>query len=84
LEKPFPFSLLNVQRLNVLSALAEKLDLRRLCARAIEPFGRLSPWDREALKFKARCYDATGDPRLNEAREELKRFSANEFYEAHQ
>ncbi|QRN97245.1 fused MFS/spermidine synthase [Archangium violaceum] len=74
LEQPFSTSVWQTLRMERRLMLAERLDFKGLCARALAPFEPHVPWTRKFLEVRARCYDATGNALAAQARADLETF----------
>jgi hypothetical protein len=78
LARPFAVSLTNDRRQRTVVALAHSLDWPRLCQEALAPMEPDVPWDDDLLERRVRCYEATRNARLAQARADLARYRANE------
>ena len=74
LETPFALSMLGDRRLRDALSLAESVGFERYCRGLLGAWEPYFPWDEDALKLRVRCYERTGDARLDTARRELDRF----------
>ncbi len=78
LRTPFAVSLLDGVRLNTELDLAIRIDARRLCREALEPFEPNPSWKRDALAARLQCYQWAGDPRAAQAARDVARFAGSE------
>jgi spermidine synthase len=74
LETPFAVSMLEDRRLRDALALAELVGFERHCRGLLAAWEPYFPWAEDALRLRVRCYERTGDARLDTARRELDRF----------
>lgn len=84
LEKPFAVGAFNEVRLSA------RMELSRLLpppdqVKAADGYGIHTPWNRSFLEFRLAAFQATGDPRTDQARQELREFikqTGVSFFEA--
>ncbi|WP_257461744.1 fused MFS/spermidine synthase [Archangium lipolyticum] len=74
LEQPFSTAVWQTVRIGRRLQLAEQLDFKGLCARALAPYEPHVPWAREFLTVRARCYGTTGHALAAQARADLESF----------
>ena len=68
LETPFALSMLEHRRLRDALTLAESVGFERYCRGLLAAWEPHFPWDEDALRRRVRCYERTGDARLDTAR----------------
>lgn len=76
LSEPFSVAALEEPRRLVLIGLASLGGGPERCGRALEGLEPDVPWRGDVLRFRAACYERTGDPRARQARRELDAFLA--------
>jgi hypothetical protein len=78
LKRPFAVAMLEDRRVRDALVVAELVGFDRYCRELLSQWEPWVPWARDALAARVRCYEATGDPRAELARQELKRYLAQE------
>lgn len=78
LATPLSVMALEELRHKTLLEIAEALKAPDLCVRALAPAEPYVPWNRAVLAFRAWCYEQAGDPRRDDARNDLRRFLESE------
>jgi spermidine synthase len=78
LDAPFSVYVLDVNRLGALLRIVQLLPLATHCRLALEPLEANPPWSLDILLYRRSCYEATGDPRVGRARQDLEEFLAND------
>jgi spermidine synthase len=74
LETRFAISMLEDRRLRDALVLVKAVGFERHCRDVLGAWEPHFPWAEDALRSRVRCYEATGDRRLDTARRELDRF----------
>ena len=78
LEKPFASGAMGVLRKNALVYLADTSQSTSLCQRAYSTMEPHTPWNRDFLQFRLRCYEATQNSRLGLAQADWSQFMKTE------
>lgn len=78
LDAPFSVYVLDADRLAARLRIGQALPAATHCRRALEPLEPFVPWNVEVLLYRRNCYQATGDPRLSQARRDLEEYLRNE------
>ena len=72
LSEPFSVHVANEDRLLARLSIASSVDEARLCAEALAPLSPWVPWTVEVLAARARCFQATQDPRHGQSMRDLE------------
>ena len=78
LGQPFAVAALEEPRRLIRLSVATHGGLTDGCREAVLPFEPHVPWRADVLRFRARCYAATRDPRASRARAELEEYVRGE------